>query len=279
MNREQRITTAQNTVAITEAGRYRAAGGGEVHIADAAREAVAGTVLLAPCDFAGFQPKRHVSSTMIEVTDETTVSALLRLNAQAGTHLGCLNFASARNPGGGFLNGAQAQEESLARSSALHRCLLAAPAFYARNRENRSTLYLDLAIFSPRVPFFRADDGRLLDLPVLASVITAPAPNAGAIAQNERANLPLIEPALRRRTEFVLAVAAANGIERLVLGAWGCGVFRNDPAEVARAFGSLLLGEGRFRDVFAEVWFAVYDPTKEQKTYQAFARAFSKGSS
>ncbi|KAF0178479.1 MAG: Uncharacterized protein FD161_1784 [Limisphaerales bacterium] len=278
MNRENRITLAQSTAAISESGHYRAECGVEVHIADAVREAVAGTVLLSPSDFASLQPKRRASSTLIEVTKETTVGALLRLNPQAGS-LGCLNFASARNPGGGFLTGAQAQEESLARTSALHRCLLAAPAFYARNRENRSTLYLDLVIFSPRVPFFRDDKGRLLDQPVLASVITAPAPNAGAMAQNERENLHLIEPALKRRAEFVLAVAAAKGIERLVLGAWGCGVFRNDPATVAQAFGDQLLDEGRFRDVFSEVVFAVFDPTKEQETYRAFVRAFAKGRS
>jgi uncharacterized protein (TIGR02452 family) len=117
----------------------------------------------------------------------------------------------------------------------------------------------------------------LLEKPILASVITAPAPNAGAIAQNEPGNLGHVEPALKRRAELVLRIAAAHGVERLVLGAWGCGVFRNDPKVVAKIFADLLAPNGPFAPVFAQVVFAVFDRSENLATYQAFANRF-KGS-
>ncbi|MEO0601399.1 MAG: TIGR02452 family protein, partial [Myxococcota bacterium] len=80
-----------------------------------------------------------------------------------------LNFASARNPGGGFINGARAQEEDIARASGLYPCLLQAPVYYDANRETRSLLYTDHLTYSPRVPFVRERNRRLLETPFLAS--------------------------------------------------------------------------------------------------------------
>jgi uncharacterized protein (TIGR02452 family) len=189
----------------------------------------------------------------------------------------CLNSASAKNPGGGFLNGAQAQEESLARSSALYACLLAAPEYYERNRANHSAIYLDLIIFSPLVPFFRDDSGVLLETPILASVISAPAPNAGAVAGNEPGNRVLLEPAFRRRAELVLQTARGHEVDKLVLGAWGCGVFRNDPRVVARIFSELLCVPGPFDRAFSEIAFAIFDRSEGQATYRAFMDLFGNG--
>lgn len=167
-----------------------------------------------------------------------------------------LNFASAKNPGGGFLAGSQAQEESLPRSSALYASLLRAPQFYERHRGARSLLYSDAMIWSPGCPIFRDDDGTLLDEPQLVSFITSAAPNAGAAAKNRPDELPVIPEAFRGRSEYVLALAASEGYKRLVLGAWGCGVFRNDPAVVAEAFmGHLRDGAwtGRFERVVVQI--------------------------
>src|SRR5262249_60941792 len=88
-----------------------------------------------------------------------------------------LNFASARNPGGGFLGGAKAQEEDLARRSALYACLLTQRPYYDANRAERSLLYTDHIIYSPSVPFFRDRALDLVESPFCASIITAPAPN------------------------------------------------------------------------------------------------------
>ena len=167
-------TVAKETVSICDAGQYETSSGMQVVIADAVKAAVKGTVMYSPEKLPPVLGSWEPVETNIEVANETTFRGLARL-AAGGGHIACLNFASARRPGGGFLGGARAQEESLARASALYPCLLAAPEYYERNRSNRSAIYLDLMIYSPQVPFFRNDGGDLLEKPTLASVLTAPA--------------------------------------------------------------------------------------------------------
>jgi uncharacterized protein (TIGR02452 family) len=192
-------------------------------------------------------------------------------------NVACLNFASAKNPGGGFLRGSQAQEESLARSSGLYACISRMNGYYAANRSCGTALYTDHIIYSPRVPVFRDDAGGLLDEPYLVSFITAPAVNAGAVRKNEPARVPEILPVMRRRAEHVLKVALAHGDRHLILGAWGCGVFQNDPADIAHVFGALLLESDDFRDNFCSVVFAVLDRTTDGKIIGPF-REMCKGS-
>lgn len=261
---------AQTTLAAIQEGRYTNGRHEIVEIGADVDAAVQGTVLH---DLASFAPAPAAGSrgtpTRMTVTTETTIQALARLALEPGGHLACLNFASAKNPGGGFLGGAQAQEEAIARSSALYPCLLAQRAHYDRNRAHDSAIYLDLAIFSPRVPVFRTDRGAWFDQPILASVITCAAPNASALRQQRRFDAAAVEAALRRRAEFVLAIAAHHSVERFVLGAWGAGVFGNDPAMVARALGDPLRGE--FAGVFTEIVFAV----PQGPNHAAFAAAFN----
>lgn len=182
-----------------------------------------------------------------------------------------LNFASARNPGGGYVRGAKAQEEALCRASALYETLLEAPEYYEIHRAGRSTFYTDRVIHSPGVPVFRDDRGELLDTPFRAGFLTSPAPNAGTIRRQEPERAAEIPAALARRAERVLETATLHGYPRLVLGAWGCGVFQNDPTEVAEAFRALLAG--RFAGVFERVVFGVLDRNPGPR--EAFERAFA----
>jgi len=85
--------------------------------------------------------------------------------------------------------------------------------------------------------------------------------------------LPKIEAALRRRAGLVLAVAADNGHRTVLLGAWGCGVFRNDPALVADAFGKWLESD-KFAGAFDRAVFAIYDRSKDRATLSAFKQRF-----
>jgi uncharacterized protein (TIGR02452 family) len=185
-----------------------------------------------------------------------------------------LNFASARNPGGGYLNGAQAQEEALCRASALYTCLLRARAFYDHHRAHRDPFYTDRVIHSPAVPVFRDDRGRLLESPYPAGFLTAAAPNAGVVLRTAPERAGELGTALAVRAERVLETAAAHGYRRLVLGAWGCGVFRNDPAQVAGAFRTLLGPGGRFASVFERVTFGILDRTPGGTVRAAFERTF-----
>lgn len=294
---------AQETEQIVAAGGYRAPDGHEVSLAAAIESARGGTRMYGPdpvpvpqtpvagafdeitgSEAVGSETMgpeitgsritgsetTGLEATGFEVTGESSLEAARRL----GDHTAVLNFASARNPGGGYLNGAQAQEEALCRASALHTCLLQAREFYDHHRADRDPFYTDRVIHSPGVPVFRDDRGRLLNEPFTVGFLTAPAPNAGVVRRTTPQRTAELPRALATRAERVLETAAAHGYRRLVLGAWGCGVFQNDPAQVAGAFRALLGPGGRFAGVFECVVFGILDRAPRSAVREAFERAF-----
>ncbi len=133
-------------------------------------------------------------------------------------------------------------------------------------------LYTDDMIYSPDVPVFRDAAGALLTEPYCCAFITAPAVNAGVVLERDPARRTEVRATMARRIARVLAIAALHGHPALVLGAWGCGVFRNDPAEVAALFAAALAGP--FRCVFQEVVFAVLDGSPERRAVGPFERVF-----
>jgi len=135
----------------------------------------------------------------------------------------------------------------------------------------KDSLYTDTLVYSPDCPVFRDDTtGGLLHEPWLCSFITAAAPNAG-VAQKRGCSRAEIEAALERRADRVLAVAAERGHRCLVLGAWGCGVFRNDPTVVAATFAGLLAR--KYKGSFSYVSFACIGPEANRA---AFERQFGQ---
>jgi uncharacterized protein (TIGR02452 family) len=258
---------ANETLGIIADGYYVHADAGLVTIDAPLAAAVAGTRLFLPYDPLPVSDQAATAAEF-EVADETTLSAARRL----GPGTGALVFASARNPGGGFLSGAQAQEEDIVRSSALYPCLRAVPEFYDFHNQQKDLRYSDRVILSPSVPVFRDDRGGLLASPYPVTFLTAAAPNFGALIRNQPHQLDSVPQVLRRRAQRILAVAAAHGVRQLVLGAWGCGVFRNNPEEVAEAF-ALALG---VVDRFDRVVFAVYDRAPGNPSYRAFVKVFGR---
>ncbi|MFE2543795.1 TIGR02452 family protein [Actinacidiphila glaucinigra] len=272
---------AKETEGLVATGRYRTARGVEVAIGEAVARAVRGTRMYGPEPVdpgprTGTGPGTEpIGPTAFEVTGEDSLQAARRLAGRApGVPVAVLNFASARNPGGGYVNGAQAQEEALCRASALYTTLLTVREFYDWHRADRSPFYSDRVIHSPGVPVFRDEHGVLLDEPFEAGFLTSAAPNAGVILRQEPDAADRVPAALSTRAGRVLEVAAAHGYPSLVLGAWGCGVFRNDPAAVAAAFRGHLGPGGRFADRFGRVVFAVLDRRADSPTRAAFAAAF-----
>lgn len=133
-------------------------------------------------------------------------------------------------------------------------------------------LYTDHIIFSPKVPWFRVRSRDEPDKVFLASVITAPAPNAAqALARGVEPGA--IEASLRRRCGYVLRIARENGLKNLVLGAWGCGVFGNDPEMVAGVFAEWLKSP-EFSGAFSKVVFAIMHNAKTKQNFEAFQRYF-----
>lgn len=264
------VALAHDTLAILARGEYVAPSGATVEL-DLDR-CVQESRTWGPEELADLVERRTPASgppTQVEVTEETTGAAARRLAATGP--VAALNFASAVSVGGGFLRGAKAQEEDLCRCSALFACLEPQRGYYVANRAAGSDLYTDRLITSPDVPFFRDERLELLEAPFVASVITAPAPCARDLRMEERAQLPSI---FERRVANVLAVAEALGHRRLVLGAWGCGAFRNDPDLVADVFARAL--EGPFRAAFERVDFAVHDPGPERRNLGAFRERLAR---
>jgi uncharacterized protein (TIGR02452 family) len=269
MSRSTRATIAADTVEAARRGWYDGPVG-RVDLSPLIDPCLAGTSYYPPDDLERLRlgPTSPEFETAIDVRNETTLEGIARLHGEGAGPVAALNFASAKNPGGGFLGGSQAQEESLARSSALYPSLCRARPYYDLHRASGSCLYTDAMIVSPDCPIFRDDAGRWLDTPRLATFITSAAPNAGAVKTRER---HLLAPTLRRRAGLVLSLAAHLGYSALVLGAWGCGVFRNDPTMVAEAFASLLRGD--FAARFRRIAFSVLDGSAGAATLKAFEDA------
>jgi len=256
-------------VEIINAGEYISNNGQRVEIGDAVRRAVAQTQPYPPDNPLPSITARF-EAPQIGVTNETTLNAARRLIA-AGERPVALNFASATHPGGGFLTGARAQEESLCWSSALYACLVDHP-LYAFHRQRHDPLYTDYALYSPEVPVFRDDEGRLLDEPYRCAFITSAAVNASALLQRDPDRRTLIKPAMTERIRKVLTIGAALGHTAIVLGAWGCGAFGNDGHEIAALFKQALLVE--FRGVYETVVFTVLDFSDDQRFIGPFKTVF-----
>jgi uncharacterized protein (TIGR02452 family) len=126
----------------------------------------------------------------------------------------------------------------------------------------------DWSILSPDVPVFRQDDGTELEHPWLLSFITCAAPYAPAIGQPQAGDL------LQKRIYRVLAIARAYGYSALVLGAWGCGAFENDPRRTAVDFRQAL--EGDNSGAFSEVVFAITDWSPERRFLGPFRDVFAQ---
>ncbi len=262
MNDRRRVIAAE-TIAILERGWYDHPEVGRVRIGDDLARSVAATRLWTPEESraalneltTGASAAPGGAAPRMEVANEASLAAARRV----GGAVGCLNFASAKNPGGGFRGGAEAQEESLARSSGLYRCLLEAPGFYAFHRSQRDLFYSDHVVFSPAVPVFRDEHGALLPQPYPVSFVTAAAPNAGALG--------LGHP----RAALLPGVLSARAARVL-----GCGVFRNPPESVAAAFAEHLGPSGIFHSSFEHVVFAVLDRAPGAPTFGAFAAALGR---
>ena len=263
MNTRSNQTVGEQTAEILARGTYRSPAGREVDLRARLEAMRRATRLFTPAAVATLrerEPRRLDHPARITLRNEPVLEAMDRVpTPDAGPGVLTLNFASATKPGGGFLRKAVAQEESIARATGLYASLLRAPAYYERNRVCGSALYTDHVILSGEVPVIRTGDHTLLDTPGVCHVLTAPAPNAGRLLRHEAEHAWQLGPVFRDRLRGVLAVAADAGYRALILGAWGCGVFRNPPRDVAGYFADELLPGGRFSRSFEHVHFAVMD--------------------
>ncbi|MFZ6757480.1 TIGR02452 family protein [Undibacterium sp. Ji50W] len=276
VNRKQRADIARDSLDIFARGSYTNLHGHQVNIEKDLSVAILASkhyTADALKEILGTMTNEPRFATQVVVKNETSLSATNRLIEEGADNPLCLNFASAKNPGGGFLGGSEAQEESLAKSSGLYPCIAQMTAMYEKNRNMHSSIYHDDMIYSPRVPVFRGDDYALLDSTYLASFITAPAVNLGALKKNEPHRLQEVAEIMQLRVNLVLALAQQHGHKQLVLGAWGCGVFANDPKDIAIYFANATSPDAPFHGAFEKIIFAVLDKSNSG-TYSAFEAIF-----
>jgi uncharacterized protein (TIGR02452 family) len=250
---------------VIELGLYATPTSRQVDIAADIAAAVARTTHLPP-DHRHTFPRAGTHATVIEVTEATSLLTA-RGHHEAGLRTLVLNFASPTVPGGGFLAGERAQEEYHCRSSALFACQADGP-MYAFHANQANALRSDAMIYSPDVPVFRDDDHQLLEEPFKVAFLSAAACDARDVAPLDQ---PKIAGAMSARIVKVLSAAQANGHDALVLGAWGCGNFANDPALIADLFRQAI--QGPFKGAFRRVSFAVIDASADQRCLNQFRLA------
>ena len=209
--------------------------------------------------FSAVKSEDRAITRVIRIDSVTAVFKAVEQNAFLKTAV--LNFASYNNPGGRFLDGSTAQEESLCHSSFLYNVLKEFnETYYEDNRHNKNRgLYKDRALYTPDV-YFRNEEGV-----VSCDVITCAFPNKKASQKYCGTSDEENSKVLRDRIDFILKIAKDNLVENLILGAGGCGVFGQSPYEVAQIFKELLTTKYK---CFDKVIFAI--PDKKGENYIAF---------
>lgn len=204
----------------------------------------------------------------IQIGQYTTLDTIIFFQENGLDSIGVLNFASGKKPGGGFLNGAQAQEESLARSSTLYFSLISdnSKKFYENNSHYTGGYYENLLIYSKKCYVFKDDSGDLLDEPIQVDFVSIPAPNAGVIWNKKIKDVNDVSNSIFNclilRIKMILTAFINNGIKNIILGAFGCGVFKNNPKMVAQSFYIVIVNEN-FAKYFENIYFAIIDKSME----------------
>lgn len=205
------------------------------------------------------------NNNMEVIIDEIdSVSAILKYSDQNKT-CAVLNFASYKNPGGMFINGSKAQEECLCHESFLYNVLKEEKEYYEWNNQHKNkSLYLNRALYSPDIIFERNEKSAKCD------VITCAAPNFSAAEKYLNVSKEENSAALQSRIKYILEIAMDNNVDTLILGAYGCGVFGQNPEEVANIFKEYLLTTHK---CFGKVIFAIPN-SKNDNNLNAFKMIF-----
>jgi len=269
---------ADSTLAIIEAGEYTAPSGSIITTRFKNDDCITKSCLYLDTDVTiekAFFVKNI--NPKISVLSESILETSCRLQLDNAV---ALNFANATIPGGGFELGAIAQEETICRSSYLHLTLQRHSNFYDLNKEsiiNGNYFYLSNMIYSQNVLIFKNDNGDLLENPYYCSFITSPAPMRFAMENfgcaenelNDKLNIIFTE-----RIRKLLKIAIKNGHRTIILGAWGCGAFGNDPFMVSNIFYNVL----KELPYFDNIVFSIFTNTHKENdlNYTCFRDLFER---
>ncbi len=222
---------------------------------------------------------------IISVSGDRSYQAAMRLckeNPEA--KIAVMNFANAFHAGGGVTKGSSAQEESLCRTSTLYPLLYRRTlrdSFYKHHYDLKTAKATDSLVYTEGVIICKTDEDLPKRMPqeewVTVDVITIAAPD---LRDKSNIHAPLVNGGTYmndaelfgyhvKRAIHMLTCAAAKKADILVLGAFGCGAFQNDPEVVAKAYKTALKV---FPKVFQQIEFAVYCPPGGSKNYNMFKK-------
>jgi len=227
----------------------------------------------------------RVKENIITVSGDRSYQAAIRLHKEnPDAKIAVMNFANAFHAGGGVTKGSGAQEECLCRTSTLYPLLnrrTLRDTFYKHHYKVNTRKATDSLIYTEGVIICKTDEDLPKRMPredwVTVDVITIAAPNL-------RVKSNIYDPLVNSGTDMnnaelfgyhvkraihMLTCAAAKDADILVLGAFGCGAFRNDPEIVAKAYKTSLQ---EFPKVFRQIEFAVYCPPGSSKNYDIFKK-------
>lgn len=222
----------------------------------------------------------------LRITKHRTFEAAMSLHQEfPDKKIAVLNFASAMRPGGGVKHGSSAQEECLCRCSNLFPTIDRQwlwQKYYEVNRNAQDVRHTDACIYSPDIVICKTDEAipkRLKEEEfVFVDVISCAAPNLSQNPYNKHnpetgqakfvSEQELFEIHVKR-AQHIMHVAAANHVDILVLGAFGCGAFANDPKIVAKAYHSAL---ANYRSRFDVIEFAIYCSPGHEENFDAFSK-------
>lgn len=255
----------------------------------AVQESIRGTKLYMEGETPSLLEPREAKAKVLVNKHKTIEAALLIRHKYPDAKIAVHNFASATNPGGGVKKGSRAQEECLCRTTTLYPVLDTEEnwkRYYKFHRNRRDQHYTDACIFTPSIVAVKTDD----DLPrrmakdewMKLDVLTCAAPNLRERPGNAMNSAPgkpvkMTDADLLKlhehRARHLLSVAAANGEDIVILGAFGCGAFQNKPEVVAKAYANVLPD---FMHQFQVIEFAVYCTPRDTRNYVAFYNTLSK---
>ena len=275
MGREENITVFQDTEKLCKDNKQ---------IAESIRKSIAGQKLILESE--NIEKPRldlYAEPAAVLVSQKRTFEAASKYK---GRRVAVHNFASASNPGGGVVKGSSAQEECLCRCSGLYFCLNTPEMwarFYTPHRNAHDPIHNDDIIYTPGITVFKTDESipKLMDKSewYQVNVITCAAPNLRirpansyntgdgnkAVVIKDKDLLALHEKRLRR----ILDVAVSEGNDTIILGAFGCGAFENNPEVVARASRNVIK---EYLYAFRTIEYAIYCSPRDERNFQIFDR-------
>lgn len=213
--------------------------------------------------------KVEIQNTKFRVVNEDCLDLAIKLQDKKPA---VLNMASRRQPGGGALTGAGAQEECIFRRTDLFKYLYQfseiGVQFGIKQRPEQYPLDRNFGgIYTPNVQVFRKGekDGYALTHSTYVDIISVAGMNRPQLKDNDHVADYLVEP-IKNKMRTILRIALLHGHTCLVLGALGCGAFRNPPRHVARMFHEVF-EEPEFKGRFSEVYFAILEDHNSHKAH------------